>query len=107
MTGTRATAMTTRVMSNVVGLRRARGWAAKDLAAHATAVYPDSSLTRDVLANMEAGYRSFVVLEELAALAAALGMDPWSLTSEPVCLTCRNTIPPGLVCSNCRRSGVL
>lgn len=66
---------------------------------------PESRLTRSQIANLEAGHRQSVTLEELAAFAATLGVDPWSLTSTPVCLSCHNRPPVGFVCSACRMEG--
>lgn len=88
------------VIRNVRALRVGRGWSAAEVASRADAA--GFVLPRNVIANLENGRRAMVTVDELAALAAVLAVEPWSLTSdEPVCTACRNNAPAGFACLTC------
>ncbi len=84
---------------NMRRLRDRRGWTAHELAARCLAA--GGSLPRSVIANIETGRRAVIGVDELAVLGAVFGVEPWSLTSEPVCLTCHNDAPVGFACLVC------
>ena len=91
------------VARNVRLERANRGWSAEDLAVRTQATA--CPIPRSIIANLENGRRADVSVDELAAFAAALGMDPWSLTTdEPLCAACRNSPPAGYACVICQRS---
>jgi transcriptional regulator with XRE-family HTH domain len=88
------------VVRNVRRLRDRRGWSAQELSERARAAGVE--VPRSVLANLENGRRRMVTVDEMAALASALKVEPWSLTTdEPVCTVCRNNAPAGFACLTC------
>lgn len=87
---------------NLRRLRLARRWSALDLEAHVKA--NGGELNRSVITNLENGRRGAISVDELAAVARAFRVEPWSLTTdEPVCLVCRNEAPTGFACITCGR----
>lgn len=92
------------VVRNVRRLRDRRGWSAQDLAGQTAQA--GHHVPRSTLANLENGRRRVVTVDELAALAAALSVDPWSLTTDdPMCVVCHNTAPAGFACLTCGCAG--
>ena len=92
------------VVRNVRRLRDRRGWTAMEFSDRTAAT--GFRVGRNVLANLETGRRRIVTVDELAAFAAALRVDPWSLTTgEPVCVACRNRAPAGFACLTCGCKG--
>jgi transcriptional regulator with XRE-family HTH domain len=68
------------VVARLRGLRRQRGLSAREIAERcAEAGVP--SLSRSTIAKIESGVRNFVTVEEIGALAAALGVRPADLLS--------------------------
>lgn len=59
------------------------------------------SMLRGTLANIETGRRVSVTVDELAAFAAVLAVEPWSLTGPFVCPQCKSTPPAGFICATC------
>lgn len=89
------------VVGNVRAIRKRLRWSAAELAER---LPPGSGLTRSAIANAESGRRDHVTVDELAALAEALGVtDPWALTRPevPPCETCGDNPPPGFRCMVC------
>ncbi|MDG4832408.1 hypothetical protein O7627_24315 [Solwaraspora sp. WMMD1047] len=44
--------------------------------------------------------------DDLACLAAVLGVDPWALTQPPQCDACNGAPPAGFTCNACGTSAV-
>lgn len=89
------------VVANVLAVRKRRGWTVNRLVAELPA---SLGWTRNQLANLEAGRREHVSVDELAALAGALGVsDPWALTLPivPPCERCGGAPPAGFRCLDC------
>lgn len=89
------------VATNMRAIRKRMRLSANALADRLPA---DGGLTRSAIANLENDRREQVSVDELAALAEALGIaDPWSLTwpEVPPCETCHGTPPTGFQCLTC------
>lgn len=86
------------VARNIKRLRRIRGWTAADLAREVTA--SGVPWIRQVVSCVENGRRRITV-DELAALGAAFGVEPWSLTGTPRCRACNGAPPAGYACLTC------
>ncbi len=86
------------VALNIEALRTARGWSKADLeercAAHGAPI-PRLGLTRACR-----GERSITV-DELVGIGSLFGVEPWTLTADPVCGTCRDAPPLGFACNTC------
>lgn len=96
-------ALTATVVANMRRLRKARGWSAQRLTEAVTAA--GIAWDRSIVANLENGRRSTVSVDELAALARVLDVEPpWSLTETPICATCAGTPPTGFTCRSCGAS---
>lgn len=87
--------LTQSVIRNVRRLRAARKLTIAELEERCR-------ISRAVLINLENGRRTALGVDELGALANALRVDPWSLTTDtPLCVVCRNDAPPGFACLVC------
>jgi transcriptional regulator with XRE-family HTH domain len=89
------------VIGNVRAIRKRLRWSAAELAERLS---PEVGLSRSAIANAESGRRDHVTVDELAALAEALGVtDPWALTQPeiPPCETCHDAPPAGFRCLVC------
>ena len=76
--------VTTELVTRLRLLRQRRGMSARELAARCAEVGVPS-LSRSTIAKIESRVRTFVTVEEVAALATALGVTPADLlNSEPV-----------------------
>lgn len=97
--------VTATVAHNVRVEREERGWSAQSLAD--LIKEQGGSISRAIIANLENGRITDVTVSQLAALARAFNVDPWSLTkvTGPVCLVCSNSVPSGFRCLNCGRDG--
>lgn len=94
------------VVGNVRAIRKRLRWSAAELADRLPV---DLGLSRASIANAESGRRDHITVDELAALAEALGVsDPWSLTRPevPPCETCGGNPPPGFRCIVCEAENV-
>jgi transcriptional regulator with XRE-family HTH domain len=89
-----------KVAANVRALREARKLSAERLSQLVPA--GPGHMSRSMISNLELGYRQDVTVDQLAALAAALGIaDPWDLVRAAVCNTCAGSPPPGFACIDC------
>jgi transcriptional regulator with XRE-family HTH domain len=87
------------VAANVRGLRQARRLTQDELASKMSAT--GLRWERIIVANLEGGRRANVTVDELAALAGIFGVEPWSLTTRPVCRRCEGAPPVGFICGGC------
>jgi transcriptional regulator with XRE-family HTH domain len=97
--------LTSIVFDNVRAIRKRRGWSAAQLVER---IPSEVGLTRNAIANAEIGRRDAVSVDELAALAEALGIaNPWLLTRPevPPCGTCNDVPPQGFRCLTCGTTG--
>lgn len=96
MTGPQAAS----VARNVAHLRGKQRISLTEMAHRMSAA--GSPIARLGLSELERGRRRITV-DDLAALAQALGvLDPWDLTRE-LCATCDSAPPVGLRCATCGR----
>lgn len=79
-------APTQRVAQNIKNIRTQRGWSARVLAEHCAAVGMPG-LNRPTIANIEAGRRGYVSVDELCAFGAALNVDPMLLLQRELTIT--------------------
>jgi transcriptional regulator with XRE-family HTH domain len=85
--------------------RQARGLSAQKLADLIAA--QGLPITRSIIANMEGGTRAVMSVDELFAVADALGSTPEGILGRaPLCATCGDEPPAGFRCLNCGESGV-
>jgi tetratricopeptide (TPR) repeat protein/transcriptional regulator with XRE-family HTH domain len=96
MSGQSLSQRTSELAARVRDLRRERGISARELAARC-AQLGMPSLTRSTIAKIESGVRSFVTVEEAAALAEALNVPPSHLLSPPTSPPTRRMIVAGEV----------
>jgi transcriptional regulator with XRE-family HTH domain len=88
------------VAANIRRLRQIRGQTAEEFAAAINAA--GVAWTRQTVAKIENGRRAHVTVDDLAALAAALGIDdPWALTQQSACAACHGVPPAGYACLEC------
>jgi len=98
--------MAAKVIANVLALRKARGLSTTALGFELRRLFPDTTLGRSTLTNLENYRRAMLSVDEMAQLAWLFNVEPWSLTGdEPVCLRCQNRPPPGFRCTTCLKDG--
>jgi transcriptional regulator with XRE-family HTH domain len=90
------------VRANIRALRAARRLSQADVAAKATAA--GRPCRRVMIAKIELGYRR-VDVDDLTALAAALGVRPEQLLTAYVCERCNGKPPAGFTCRECGKEG--
>lgn len=96
--------LSTNVAANVVRIRKARRISQSELVEQLQQA--GSGINRSILANLETGRRAVISVDELAAFAAVLGLDAWSLTGEaPYCAKCNGEPPAGFICATCGEGG--
>lgn len=91
-----------RVMLNLLEVRREARLTLRELEAKLAA--GDNPISTDGLSKIEIGKRR-VDVDDLVALAAALGIPESRLLQGPSCITCRDSIPVGFTCNTCGRAG--
>ena len=102
------TAVSRTVGHNVRRLREVHGWTLETLAQKLSATErPISSSTLRVVerGTHPAGSRRSVSVDELVALASALGVEPSRLLEQPNCETCLGAAPSGFTCNTCGATG--
>lgn len=93
------------VAGRIRELRLIRGWSATFLVDRIRQLRPGCKVTREIVANWENGRRAVIGIDELDAVAAALGVpNPWDLV-KPGCPRCLGMPPAGFTCNECGAEG--
>jgi len=111
-TGTGRTPDRTAVSSatglNLRRLRKARGLSLIEVAAAATTAgypMPPATVARIETGRTSSGARQAVTVDQLVALAAAIGAQPADLLVPCVCEACGGHLRTGFTCHTCGRRG--